>query len=153
MAVSRDLSADLVVSPYSTFLSLLVDPKSALANIRKMKELGWLGMYGFYESADYTPSRVKSPGEFAIAYCWLAHHQGMSLISVANVLCDGSSQRRFHSEPMVAATERLLHEKAPRTSEFEASAAAEAEAARKGKENSPVNQENWSTAPKLNTAA
>jgi cyclic beta-1,2-glucan synthetase len=153
LAVSRDLSPDLVVSPYSTFLSLLVDPKSAVANIRKMKELGWLGAYGFYESADFTPSRVNAPGEFAIAYCWLAHHQGMSLISVANVLCDGSSQRRFHSEPMVAATERLLHEKAPRTSEFEASAAAEAEKAQKGLEQNPATQESWGPAPNLNTAA
>jgi cyclic beta-1,2-glucan synthetase len=153
LAVSRDLSPDLVVSPYSTFLSLLVDSKSALANIRKMKELGWLGSYGFYESADYTPSRVDGPGKFAIARCWLAHHQGMSLISVANVLCDGSSQRRFHSEPMVAATERLLHEKSPRTSEFEASAAAEAENAGKDKEKNPAAQENWGAAAKLNTAA
>jgi hypothetical protein len=36
----------------------------------------------------------------------------MCLLSVANVLCDSSIQRRFHAEPQVAATERLLHEKA-----------------------------------------
>jgi len=31
---------------------------------------------------------------------------------VANVLCDSSIQRRFHAEPQVAATERILHERA-----------------------------------------
>jgi cyclic beta-1,2-glucan synthetase len=155
LAVSRDLSRDLVVSPYSSFLGLLVDPKSALDNIRELKELGLLGVYGFYESADFTPSRLSDGNKFEIERCWLAHHQGMSLMSVANLLCDGSSQRRFHAEPMVAATERLLHEKAPRTSQFEASGAAEElETGTDGaKEMAKAGQENWSVAPKLNTAA
>jgi cyclic beta-1,2-glucan synthetase len=155
LAVSRDLSRDLVVSPYSSFLSLLVDSKSALENIRQLKELGLLGTYGFYESADFTPSRLTDGNEFEIERCWLAHHQGMSLMSVANLLCDGSSQRRFHAEPMVAATERLLHEKAPRTSQFEPSGAAEdIERETEAVTNlAKTGQENWSVAPKLNTAA
>jgi len=36
----------------------------------------------------------------------------MCLLSAANVLCDSSIQRRFHAEPLVAATERILHERA-----------------------------------------
>jgi cyclic beta-1,2-glucan synthetase len=114
-----------------------------------------LGAYGFYESADFTPSRLSDGNRFEIERCWLAHHQGMSLMSVANLLCDGSSQRRFHAEPMVAATERLLHEKAPRTSQFEASGAAEdLETGTDGaKEMAKAGQENWSVAPKLNSAA
>ena len=155
LAVSRDLSRDLVVSPYSSFLSLLVDFKSALENIRQLKELGLLGTYGFFESADFTPSRLSDGNKFEIERCWLAHHQAMSLMSVANLLCDGSSQRRFHAEPMVAATERLLHEKAPRTSQFEASGAAEDIETETGeaKELAKAGQENWGVAPKLNTAA
>jgi cyclic beta-1,2-glucan synthetase len=155
LAVSRDLSRDLVVSPYSTFLSLMVDSKSALENIRQLHDLGLLGAYGFYESADFTPSRLTSGNKFEIERCWLAHHQGMSLMAVANLLCDGSSQRRFHAEPMVAATERLLHEKAPRTSQFEASGAAEDLVAETegAKETAKAGQENWNVAPKLNTAA
>jgi hypothetical protein len=155
LAISRDLSRDLVVSPYSTFLSLLVDSKSAVENIRRMKDLGWLGSYGFYESADFTPSRLTEGKKFEIERCWLAHHQGMSLMAVANILCDGSSQRRFHAEPMVAATERLLHEKAPRTSQFEASAAAEDEALESAgaAESAKAGQQNWGAAPKFNTAA
>ena len=155
LAVSRDLSRDLVVSPYSSFLSLLVDFKGALENIRELKELGLLGAYGFYESADFTPSRLGDGNKFEIERCWLAHHQAMSLMSVANLLCDGSSQRRFHAEPMVAATERLLHEKTPRTSQFETSGAAEDIETEAGdaKELAKAGQENWGAAPKLNTAA
>jgi cyclic beta-1,2-glucan synthetase len=43
--------------------------------------------------------------------CWMAHHQGMSLLSIANYLLDGVVQRWFHSDPRVQATELLLHEK------------------------------------------
>jgi cyclic beta-1,2-glucan synthetase len=152
LAVSRELSPDLVVSPYSSFLSLPVDMKSAMENIHSMQELGWLGSYGFYEAADFTASRVNSGSKFEIVRCWLAHHQGMSLMSVANMLCNGSSQRRFHSEPMVSATERLLHEKAPRTWQCEPSALADnAEEVAGSKETHEL--ADWGVAPKLNTAA
>jgi cyclic beta-1,2-glucan synthetase len=154
LAVSRDLSRDLVVSPYSSFLSLPVDTQGALENIRKMKDLGWLGSYGFYESADFTASRLKSGDKFEVVRCWLAHHQGMSLMSVANVLCKGSSQRRFHAEPLVAATERLLHEKVLRTSQLEQSAEMASKAldgtANNGAESA---KEGWGAAPRLDTAA
>jgi cyclic beta-1,2-glucan synthetase len=119
LGINPERSEDLVVSPYSTFLALLVDADGATENIRRMSELGLLGQYGFFEAADYTASRVGGDGKFEIVRCWLAHHQGMSLMAVANVLCNSSSQRRFHQEPMVAATERLLHEKVSRTTQLE----------------------------------
>jgi len=156
LAVSRDLSRDLVVSPYSTFLSLLVDPKAAILNIHRMKDLGFLGAYGFFESVDYTKSRLPKGEKFEICRCWLAHHQGMSLMAVANILCDGSSQRRFHSEPMVEAIERLLHDKSLRNVQLEASGAADDAVASEtdASEGSLAGQENWAVAPsKLNTAA
>jgi cyclic beta-1,2-glucan synthetase len=155
LAVSRDLSPDIVVSPYSSFLSLHVDVKGALENIHRLKKLGLLGSYGFYESADFTPSRVNSVSKFEIVRCWLAHHQGMSLMSVANILCNSSSQRRFHAEPMVAATERLLHEKSPRTSQVEIPDTADESAAGMSaiKDLCDAARENWGVAPKLDTAA
>jgi cyclic beta-1,2-glucan synthetase len=154
MAVSRDLSRDLVVSPYSSFLSLQVDTKGAVENIRKIKDLGWLGQYGFYEAADFTASRLKPGNTFEVVKCWLAHHQGMSLMSVANTLCNGSSQRRFHAEPMVAATERLLHEKVLRTSQLKESAESAAKALEAAaKDGAEATQQAWGVAPKLDTAA
>jgi hypothetical protein len=154
LALNQGKSLDLVVSPYSTFLALLVDDKGALENIERMRELGWLGTYGFYEAADFTSSRLEAGKKFEVVRCWLAHHQGMSLMAVANVLCEDSSQRRFHAEPMVAATERLLHEKAANWSVEIATApegGAEVTAGSQGA--GGETQKDWTAAAKLDTAA
>lgn len=102
----------LVISPYSSFLALDTLPKAALQNLRKMAHDGWFGAYGFYESADYGPSdRSSWRPDYELVRCWMAHHQGMSLLSIANFLRDGIVQEWFHSHPRVQATELLLHEK------------------------------------------
>jgi hypothetical protein len=119
LAISQEKPEDVVVSPYSTFLALMADAPAAVENIRNLEVMGLLGDYGFYEAVDFTASRIKPGNKFEIVRCWLAHHQGMSLMAIANVLCNASVQRRFHAEPMVAATERLLHEKAPRLPNLE----------------------------------
>ena len=130
LSINPEKPGDLVVSPYSTFLALLANPTAAVENLRALKDLDLLATYGFYEAADFTPSRVRPGNRCEPVRCWLAHHQGMSLMAVANVLCNSAIQRRFHAEPLVAATERLLHEKAPRTvvlepaPEFDTAAAA-----------------------------
>jgi cyclic beta-1,2-glucan synthetase len=112
LSLMRRESNPLVISPYSTFLALSVDPPASLRNLRRMEMLGWFGSRGFYESADYTTSR----GRFRwprcqIVRCWMAHHQGMSLLSVANLLFDNVVQRWFHADRRVQATELLLQEK------------------------------------------
>jgi len=102
----------LVISPYSTFLALNTTPKAALENLRRMSHDGWFGAYGFYESADYTASRDRIwRHEYELIRCWMAHHQGMSLLAIANFLADGVVQGWFHSHPRVQATELLLDEK------------------------------------------
>jgi hypothetical protein len=119
LAVCQSDAEELVISPYATFLALLVDAPAAIKNLREMKSHGWLGTYGFYDACDFTGSRLK-PGESCeTVRCWMAHHQGMNLVAAASVLGDLSMQRRFHAEPMVAATERLLQEKIPRTGALE----------------------------------
>jgi hypothetical protein len=102
----------LVISPYSTFLALTTQPGAALHNLRKMAHDGWVGAWGFYESADFTASRDhRWRHSFELVRCWMAHHQGMSLLSIANFLADGVVHEWFHSHPRVQATELLLHEK------------------------------------------
>ena len=112
LSLMRRESEPLVISPYSTFLALSVDRRGSLPNLRRMEALGWFGSRGFYESADYTAvgGRGRSP-RCRIVRCWMAHHQGMSLLSVANLLCDNVVQRWFHSDRRVQATELLLQEK------------------------------------------
>jgi len=115
LALNRDDSTkDLVVSPYSTFLGMLLDPMHSVKNVRRMKQFGWLSPFGFYEAADFTASRVCAGNHHEIVCNWMAHHQGMILVAAANVLCDSAIQRRFHAEPCVAATERILQEKRAR---------------------------------------
>jgi len=96
-----------VISPYSTFLALSVLRKEAIANLRRMAEMSWTGAYGFYEAADYTQGR-----EPILVRSWMAHHQGMCLLAVTNLLRDNVIQRWFHGAPRVRAAELLLHEKA-----------------------------------------
>ena len=101
-----------VISPYSSFLALHVDPAAALRNLLRMNDRRWLGTYGFYEAIDFDPKRCRSWfHRHELVRCWMAHHQGMSLLSIANLLHDDVVQRWFHSHPRVQATELLLQEK------------------------------------------
>lgn len=107
VALKRLDAKAIVISPYSSYLSLLVDPRAALANLRRIERLGWAGTYGPYEAIDY------SSGSPQIVRSWMAHHQGMSLLAIANLLCGHVLQDYFHAEPHVLATELLLHERVP----------------------------------------
>ena len=101
-----------VVSPYSTFMALMVDSAAALRNLRKLEHKHALGAYGFYEALDFNPARTRSRlRRYELVRCWMVHHQGMSLLSVANFLHREVVQRWFHSHPRVQATELLLQEK------------------------------------------
>jgi hypothetical protein len=110
--VDEDEKDALVVSPYSTFLALHVDGAGALRNLHKMAAKKWVSTYGFYEAIDFTPTRLHSWRQrYEVVHCWMAHHQGMSLLSVSNFLGNGTLQTWFHSSPRVQATELLLQEK------------------------------------------
>jgi hypothetical protein len=95
-----------VISPYSTFLALQLLRDDAIDNLREMERRGWIGDYGYYEAADYIDGR-----EPKMVRSWMAHHQGMSLLALTNLLRDGVFQRWFHANPIVRAAELLLHEK------------------------------------------
>jgi len=113
LALNHDEGNALVISPYSTFLALHVDPTGALRNLRRMASDGWLSAYGFYDAADYTTSsgRHSWRRHHELVRSWMAHHQGMSLLAMANFLHDDVVQRWFHADRRVQATELLLHEK------------------------------------------
>ncbi len=112
LAVHVEEEESIVISPYSTFLALSVDAAASLRNLRGMTHDGWFGTYGFYESADFPLGRRPwRRHRYELVRCWMAHHQGMSLLSIANFLHDGVIQNWFHADPRVQATELLLHEK------------------------------------------
>jgi len=107
IALKWDAVAGPVVSPYSTCLALGIEPVEALRNLKRMAKMGWTGAYGFYEAADYQES-TKSP---KLVKEWMAHHQGMSLLAVLNLLYDNIVQDWFHANAHLEATQLLLHEK------------------------------------------
>jgi hypothetical protein len=71
---------------------------------------------GFYESADFKET-ARQHAFPELVYCWMAHHQGMFYCDY-NLFRIGF-QRLFHEEVIVAATERLLHERVPLTFEIQ----------------------------------
>jgi cyclic beta-1,2-glucan synthetase len=95
-----------VISPYSSFLALSVLRKEAVANLRRMAGMDWMGNYGFYEAADYTQGKQPE-----LVRSWMAHHQGMCLLALTNLLKNNIVQQWFHGTPRVRAAELLLHEK------------------------------------------
>ena len=114
LGLKRGLFEDVVVAPYATALAAMVDPRASLKNFARLEEAGARGAYGFYEALDYTPSRLPEQARVAVIRTYMAHHQGMTLVSLGNVVHDGLTRRRFHAHPLVLAAELLLQERTPR---------------------------------------
>jgi cyclic beta-1,2-glucan synthetase len=113
LALSPSAEDGPIISPYSSFLAMPFDREAALANLGHLANLGWIGEYGFYEGGDYRESKNTSQRkpEPVIIRSWMAHHQGITVLALANVLFDGAIHRWFHADPRVQACELLLHEK------------------------------------------
>jgi cyclic beta-1,2-glucan synthetase len=114
LGLKRGLGDDAVVAPYATALAAMVNPAAAVRNFARLTGIGARGRYGFYEALDYTPSRLQEGASAAIVRAFMAHHQGMTIVAIADALLDGALRTRFHHEPMVQATELLLQEGTPR---------------------------------------
>ena len=114
LGLKRGLIENLVVSPYSTILAANIAPLAAMQNLRMLERHGALSRFGFYEALDFTPERVKKGERCTLVRAYMAHHQGMSLVALDNLLNQGAMQNRFHSDASVRATELLLHERIPR---------------------------------------
>nr|WP_246013456.1 glucoamylase family protein [Pigmentiphaga humi] len=114
LGLKRGLADDRVIAPYATGLAAMVDPAAACINYAHLAALGGLGRHGFYEAFDFTPARVPEGRVVAVVRSYMAHHQGMTIVALANVLLDGGMRARFHREPMIHASELLLQERMPR---------------------------------------
>jgi len=112
LALKRGLGRDLVVAPYASVLAAMVDPDAAIENLEWLEALGGLGPFGFRDALDFTRPDPGQP--YALVHTYMAHHLGMSLVALTNVLRDHLWQRRFHADPVVRSAELLLHERIPR---------------------------------------
>jgi cellobiose phosphorylase len=114
LGLKRGLAEDLVVAPYATVLALMPAPEAACRNLERLVAEGLQGAYGMYEAIDYTPSRLPRGATSAIIKQFMAHHEGMSLLSLAYVLLDKPMQRRFLADPMLRSVDLLLQERIPK---------------------------------------
>ncbi|KQO73803.1 glucoamylase family protein [Rhizobium sp. Leaf262] len=114
LGLKRGLGQNAVIAPYASILASQYDPDAALENLNKLRKLGALGQYGFHDAVDFTPTRVPDGKVCAVVYNYYAHHHGMSIAAVANVVLDGVLRELFHADPVIEAAELLLQEKAPR---------------------------------------
>ena len=111
LGLKSGLESEIVIAPYSSFLTLCVKRKASLMNLKRLDEFGMYGKYGFYEAIDFTPSRVGNGN--AVIHSYMAHHIGMSIISAANACFENIFNKRFMSNPQMAAAKELLQEKIP----------------------------------------
>lgn len=114
LGLRRGLAEDYVVAPYASMLALMVRPRDALDNLKHLQKEGGYGINGFYEAIDYTPSRIEKDEENLVIKMYMAHHQGMGILAISNVLKDNVIQHLFHSDPLVQSCELLLQERIPK---------------------------------------
>jgi cyclic beta-1,2-glucan synthetase len=115
LALNPAMQDRMVVSPYSSVLALLVNPAAAAANLERLKNLNLEGPMGFYESIDFSRTSRQGGARGVLIRCYMAHHQGMSLAALDNVLHRDAMQRRFHGDLRVRSVETLLFEGIPIT--------------------------------------
>jgi len=109
----RGLADELVIAPYASLMAVGVQPKAVLKNMENLEKIGALSHFGFYESIDFTTSRLPVGQDNAIIKSYMAHHQGMILVALANFLNEKSMVDRVHNDPRIQSTELLLQEQIP----------------------------------------
>ncbi len=114
LGLKRGLGEDLVIAPYASVMALMVAPMDACENLQRLAAEGRSGTYGFYEAVDYTATRLPPDKSSVTIRSFMVHHQGMSLLALANLLLDGPMQRRFMACPMLKAADLLLQERVPK---------------------------------------
>jgi cyclic beta-1,2-glucan synthetase len=114
LGLKRGLNEDLVIAPYATALAAMIEPIAAVRNFERLARAGGQGAYGFYEALDYTRSRLPEGEQVVVVRTYMAHHQGMSIVALDNVVDAGVMRHKFHSQPIVQASELLLQERTPR---------------------------------------
>jgi cellobiose phosphorylase len=118
LGLKRGLADDMVIAPYASALALMVAPEAACLNLQRLADEGVEGRFGFYEAVDYTPSRLPRGQSSVVVRSYMAHHEGMSLLSLAYLLLDRPMQKRFESDPLFQATTLLLQERIPKATAF-----------------------------------
>ncbi len=114
LALRRTPPDELVIAPYATALAAQIAPHRSAQNFSRLESMAPRARYGFIEALDFSRARQTGGGPFTPVYTFMAHHQGMSIVALANVLLGGPAQRWGMANPSIEAVASLLHERAPR---------------------------------------
>ena len=115
LGLKRGLADEMVVAPYGSILAITDYPKEVYQNLKRLEAYGMTGKYGFYESIDFTPERLEKGKKAVPVKTYMAHHQGLILLSINNLFNDNILQKRFIKNPEIAAVDILLQERMPET--------------------------------------
>ncbi len=113
LGLKRGLADEMVVSSYGGILAIGEVPKEEIKNLKILEKQGMYGEFGFYEAIDYTPQRVEKGKIAAVVKTYMAHHQGLILLSINNLFCNNILQKRFMKNPEMEAVSILLQETMP----------------------------------------
>ena len=114
LGLKRELGSNVVIAPYASLLASQFRPHEAVTNLARLASMGALGAYGYYDAVDFAEARLPEGQSSAVVRNYMAHHQGMSIAAIGNVVLNGRLRDRFHSDPVIEAAELLLQERAPR---------------------------------------
>lgn len=113
LGLKRGLADEMVVSSYGSILALQDEPLQVLNNLTQLEKNNMLGKFGFYESIDYTPTRLRTGQKYEVVKTYMAHHQGLILLSINNLMNNNILQERFMENPEIKAVDILLQERMP----------------------------------------
>jgi cyclic beta-1,2-glucan synthetase len=114
LGFKRGLEEDLVVAPYATIMALPFSKQEALETLKKLEKINGRGKYGFYEAIDFTSKRLPEDAPYKVINSFMAHHQGMSLLTLSNLLLPTKMYDRFHRNKQIRSAELLLQERIPK---------------------------------------
>ncbi|MDY0222077.1 MAG: glucoamylase family protein [Desulfobacterium sp.] len=119
LGLKRGLGQDLVIAPYASVMALMVMPEAACSNLQRLSAEGFEeARYGFYEAIDYSRTRLQGGQKHTLIRSFMAHHKGMSFLSLAYLLLDRPMQKRFEADPKFQAIMLLLQEKVPKATAY-----------------------------------
>ncbi len=113
LGFKRGLADDLVIAPYASLMAISYAPREVVRNLASLIDLNGLGLYGVYESIDFTLERLTLNETSVVVGEYMAHHQGMILMAMANYFHNDIMVRRMHSDTRIQSVELLLQEQIP----------------------------------------
>ncbi|MBE0687163.1 MAG: hypothetical protein IH585_14325 [Anaerolineaceae bacterium] len=119
LGFKRGLSDDLVVAPYASMIAIGINPQAVAQNLVNLMEHDGMGIYGLYEAIDFTAHRLLVGEPSAVVREYMAHHQGMILMAMANYFNKNIMVYRMHNDPRIQSVELLLQEQVAQSLELQ----------------------------------